>query len=90
MTLSLLLFGLLSGSLFAVLVGLLGARRKIGFGWAFLLSIILTPIIGLIICLLSDTLPQGERKWGCLGTILGILMLAGLFLFTLFVLAAAL
>ena len=35
-------------------------------------------------------LPQGERKWGCLGTILGILMLVGLAFFTLLVLAAAL
>ena len=63
MAFSLLLVGLLTGSLLAVLVGLLGARRKIGFGWAFLISVILTPFIGLIICLLSDPLPQGERKW---------------------------
>ncbi|MGP1447920.1 MAG: hypothetical protein ACTTKO_10445 [Candidatus Limimorpha sp.] len=90
MAFSLLLVGLLTGSLLAVLVGLLGARRKIGFGWAFLISVILTPFIGLIICLLSDPLPQGERKWGCLGTILGILMLVGLAFFTLLVLAAAL
>lgn len=90
MAFSLLLVGLLTGSLLAMLVGLLGARRKIGFGWAFLISVILTPFIGLIICLLSDPLPQGERKWGCLGTILGILMLVGLAFFTLLVLAAAL
>lgn len=90
MAFSLLLVGLLTGSLLAVLVGLLGARRKIGFGWAFLISVILTPFIGLIICLMSDPLPQGERKWGCLGTILGILMLVGLAFFTLLVLAAAL
>lgn len=72
MTVALLIFGLLSDSLLAVLVGLIGSKRNIGFGWAFLLSIILTPIIGLIITLISDKSASGERKWGCLGTIFGI------------------
>ena len=61
----LVIYGLLSGSLFAVLVGILGAGRKIGFGWAFILSLILTPLGGLICTLISDPLPARERRWGC-------------------------
>jgi hypothetical protein len=37
----------------AALVGQLGKKRKIGFGWSFALSIFLSPIIGLIITLFS-------------------------------------
>ena len=84
-------FGILSGCLLSVLVGLLGRRRKLGFGWAFLLSLILTPLVGLICVLLSDPLPEGYERWGCLGTvvaILGILFLAA-FIFVLLTLAAA-
>ena len=80
MGLSLLIFGLLTGSFLAALVGLLGARRKIGFGWTFFLSVLFTPLVGLIVCLLSDKLPNGERKWGCLGSILAIITIA-LFVF---------
>ena len=80
MGLSLLIFGLLTGSFLAALVGLLGARRKIGFGWTFFLSVLFTPIVGLIVCLLSDKLPNGERKWGCLGSILAIITIV-LFVF---------
>ena len=80
---SLVLFGLLTGSLLAIIVGLIGARRNIGFGWAFLLSVIFTPLVGLILCLLSEKRPQGQRKWGCLGSILAILVLAGIALFVL-------
>jgi hypothetical protein len=39
--------------IFAILVGLLGKKRKIGFGWSFALSIFLSPLIGLIITLFS-------------------------------------
>lgn len=74
----LIIFGVISFSLVSVLVGLLGARRKIGFGWAFLISAITTPLIGLIVTLLFDKLPAGERKWGCLGTLLAILAIAAL------------
>ena len=80
MGLSLLIFGLLTGSFLAALVGLLGARRKIGFGWTFFLSVLFTPLVGLIVCLLSDKLPNGERKWGCLGSILAIITIV-LFVF---------
>lgn len=37
----------------AALVGQLGKNRKIGFGWSFALSLLLSPIIGLIITLFS-------------------------------------
>ncbi len=75
MSLLLIIFACCTGSLVAALVGLIGARRKIGFGWTFFLSLVFTPFIGLLFALLSDRLPDGERKWGCLGVILGILTL---------------
>lgn len=61
-------FGLASGILLDVLVGLLGSRRNIGFGWAFIISVLFTPLIGLIAALISNPLPAGaEPKYGCLG-----------------------
>lgn len=76
MTLLLLIFGLLGDCLLSVLVGLVGARRRIGFGWSFLASVLLTPLVGLILALLSDPLPQpNERRWGCVGTVLALLAL---------------
>lgn len=68
-----LLFGLLSGCLLAVLVGIIGSRRRIGFGWAFLISVIFTPLVGLIVALLTDPLPGGDQRWGCIGTFIAIL-----------------
>ena len=72
---SIVIFGLLSGHLLLdVLVGLLGSRRNIGFGWAFIISVIFTPLIGLIAALISDPLPAGsEPKYGCLGYSFGCL-----------------
>ena len=72
---SILTFGLLSGHLLLdVLVGLLGSRRNIGFGWAFIISVFFTPLIGLIAVLLSSQLPAGsEPKYGCLGYSFGCL-----------------
>ena len=68
-----LIFGLLSGVLLDVIVGLLGSRRNIGFGWAFLLSLIFTPLVGLIAVLLSSPLPVGSTpRYGCLGATFGI------------------
>ena len=75
-------FGVASGILLDVLVGLLGSRRNIGFGWAFILSVIFTPLIGIIAVLLSDRLPVGSEpkygilgfSFGCLGTIFMILI----------------
>ena len=40
--------------LFSVLIGLIGKGKKIGFGLSFLWSILLSPLIGLIIVLVSD------------------------------------
>ena len=74
-----LVFGLLGGCFLSVLVGIIGSRRRIGFGWAFLLSVIFTPLVGLIIALLTDPLPGGDQRWGCIGTfiaVLGMLFLA--------------
>ena len=68
-----------------MLVGIIGSRRRIGFGWAFLLSVIFTPLVGLVIALLTDPLPGGDQRWGCIGTfvaVLGMLFLAA-FLFLL-------
>lgn len=89
MGLTLLIFGLISNTFLAALVGLVGARRRIGFGWTFFLSVLFTPLIGLIICLLSDRLPDGERKWGCLGSILAIITIVLLVFFGIMILGAA-
>ena len=72
---SILTFGLLSGHLLLdVLVGLLGSRRNIGFGWTFIISVLFTPLIGLIAALISNPLPAGaEPKYGCLGYSFGCL-----------------
>ena len=72
--LPIIIFAVASGLLLDVLVGLLGSRRNIGFGWVFLLSVLFSPIVGLIVALLSEPLPQGaEPKYGCLGYTFGLL-----------------
>lgn len=79
-------FGLFGGFLLDVLVGLLGSRRNIGFGWAFIISLLFTPIIGIIAVLLSNQLPYGAEpnygclgySFGCLGTIIMVLIAAAL------------
>lgn len=81
-----LVFGLLSGCFLSVLVGIIGSRRRIGFGWAFLLSVIFTPLVGLVVALLTDPLPGGDQRWGCIGTfvaVLGVLFLAAFLLLLL-------
>jgi hypothetical protein len=72
---SILAFGLLSGYLLLdILVGLVGSRRNIGFGWAFIISVLFSPIVGLLIALISPALPAGaEPKYGCLGQTFGCL-----------------
>ena len=84
MVATLIIFGLLTGSLLSVLVGLVGSRRRLGFGWSFILSVVFTPIIGLIFTLISDPLPEGERRWGCVATLIFLttILLLGLFLLT--------
>lgn len=84
MSLFALLFGLLSGCFLSVLVGLVGSRRRIGFGWAFLASLVFTPLVGLLVALISDPLPAGtDRGLGCIGTLFGLLGLVFLVLFLL-------
>ena len=78
------IFGILSGCFLAVLVGIIG-RPRIGFGWAFLISLIFTPLVGLIVALLTDPLPGGGQRWGCVGTVVAIL---GLLFFAAFLLLA--
>ena len=46
----------------AIIVGALGSSRKIGFGMAFLWSILLSPLIGVIITLSSKTLESVEYE----------------------------
>lgn len=82
-----LLFGILSGSFLSVLVGIVGSRRRIGFGWSFLISLIFTPLVGLIVALVSDPLPGGEKRWGCIGTLVAVLGLLFLVIFLLLLLA---
>lgn len=82
-----ILFGALSGCLLSVLVGVIGSRRRIGFGWAFLISLIFTPLVGLIVALLTDPLPGKDRRWGCIGTLLALLGLVSLVVFLLLLLA---
>ncbi|MBO6024874.1 MAG: hypothetical protein J6P83_08485 [Bacteroidales bacterium] len=74
MSLLALIFGLLTDSLLAAIVGLVGSRRRIGFGWAFLLSVVFTPLIGLIVTLCTPKLPNKERKWGCFGALVGFVV----------------
>ena len=81
-----LVFGLLGGCFLSVLVGIIGSRRRIGFGWAFLISVIFTPLVGLIVALLTDPLPGGGQRWGCIGTFVAILGLLFLFVFLLLML----
>lgn len=82
-----ILFGALSGCLLSVLVGVIGSRRRIGFGWASLISLIFTPLVGLIVALLTDPLPGEDRRWGCIGTLLALLGLVSLVVFLLLLLA---
>lgn len=92
MALALVLFGIFSGSLLAILVGLFGSKRRIGFSWAFFLSLLLTPLGGLLCTLISEPLPEGEEnRWGCLAYMilgLGILTIVILTILVLGMLAA--
>ena len=81
------LFGILSGSLLSVLVGIIGNHRRIGFGWAFLLSLLFTPLVGLIVTLLFEPLPGGEQRWGCIGTTIAVLGILCLIVFLMLLLS---
>ena len=84
MSLFALFFGLMSGCFLSVLVGIVGSKRRIGFGWAFLASLLLTPLVGLLLALISDPLPVGL---GCIGTLFGVLGLLFLVAFLFLLLA---
>lgn len=85
------IFGLLSGCFLSVLVGILGSRRNLGFGWAFLLSLLFSPLVGLICVLISDPLPQSEpNRWGCLGAVMAILGMIFLITFIFLLLGGSL
>lgn len=88
MTFALLIFGLASHTLLSVIIGLFGARRRIGFGWTFLLSVLLTPIAGIIGVLVSDPLPGQEKKWGCIGILLASVVIIALLLIGLVLVGA--
>ena len=80
MSLMMLIAALFMGCFVDALVGLIGSRRRIGFGWAFFLSLIFTPIVGLIFTLISEPLPVGQSRWGCLiPTLLSIVFVGVLF-----------
>lgn len=88
MSVLLLIFGLLTGTALCALVGIVGSRRRLGFGWTFIISLIFTPLIGLIAALISDPLPSGEKRWGCLATIVGILTFALMAFFAVLIFGA--
>lgn len=44
-----------------LIAGLIGSKRKIGFGWSLAACIFLSPIIGLIITLCSEKLPPEDE-----------------------------
>ena len=43
-----------------IIAGTLGTKRKIGFGWSLVACIFTSPIIGLIITLCSEKLPEEQ------------------------------
>lgn len=90
MSILVVVFGILSGCFLSILVGIIGSHRRIGFGWAFLISLIFTPLVGLIVALLTDPLPSGSQRWGCIGTFVAILGMLCLAAFLLLLLAGGL
>ena len=69
----------ISGLAYLLLVFIIawaGRSRKCGFGWPFLLGVIFTPLISLVLVLLSDRLPSGETKWGCFWPVIIMIILS--------------
>ena len=86
---SILIFAVILGVGVDALIGLIGSRRNIGFGWAFIISLLFTPLIGLIAVLLSEQLPDGsEPKYGVLGHSFGCLGAAFMILVAMAIIAA--
>ena len=90
MTPALLIYGLCTNTLLSVIVGLFGAKREIGFGWTFLISVVLSPIIGIVAVLVSEKLSGNQKKWGCLGILLGGIVIVAALLVGLAILGAIL
>ena len=86
---SIIVFAILMGVGIDAFIGIMGSRRNIGFGWAFIISLCFTPIVGLIAVLLSQRLPAGtEPKYGCLGFTFGLFGMALIALIILAILLA--
>ena len=81
-TFGLIIFGLLTGTLLSVIVGLFGARRQIGFILTFIISLLLTPIAGIIVVLLSEK-RQGPPDYGCFGRAMSVFGLVSILLILL-------
>ena len=45
---------------FAILVGLCGSQRRMGFTGTFLLSLVITPVIGLLVLLMTGPSRRAE------------------------------
>jgi hypothetical protein len=50
-----MIIGIFGWIIFSIIIGLIGSSRKIGFGGAFFLSLLLSPLIGLIITVASKS-----------------------------------
>ena len=46
----------------SLLIGLLGINRKMGFWGYFFSSLLLTPLIGILLLLVSDSIPRAKRQ----------------------------
>lgn len=63
MSLFALFFGLMSGCFLSVLVGIVGSKRRIGFGWAFLASLLLTVMMPKVVGVVLDQMTRIVRFW---------------------------
>jgi hypothetical protein len=46
----------------AMMIGIAGKNKKFGFAGHFLISLFLTPFVGLLVLLASDALPEHPRE----------------------------
>lgn len=53
--------------IFALLVGLCGSQRRMGFTGTFLLSLVVTPVVALIVLLVTGPSRRAESRRGKLG-----------------------